>query len=194
MKIGTKSVLFGAHQFIIHPIFVAIAWWRLYGLPLDPRLWLSFFLHDMGYIGMPNIDGPEGEQHPYFAARIMGRMFGSIWFDFCLFHSRFMAKRHRKQFSRLCVADKLSVVLEPWWLYLPRVILSGEINEYMALSKKRSNKYFGINDSTDNRRKWFASVQCYLQGWVDCHRFRHVDLWTPDSDIKQAYDDTGVYR
>lgn len=31
MKMGTKSVLFGAHQFLIHPIILAIAWWQLHG-------------------------------------------------------------------------------------------------------------------------------------------------------------------
>jgi hypothetical protein len=36
MKIGTKSVLFGAHCFFLHPWFVAAAWWRLYGFPLGP--------------------------------------------------------------------------------------------------------------------------------------------------------------
>lgn len=35
MKIGTKSVLYGAHCFIIHPWFVALAWWKLYGFPWD---------------------------------------------------------------------------------------------------------------------------------------------------------------
>lgn len=29
MKIGTKSLLFGAHQFAIHPLFLFIAWWEL---------------------------------------------------------------------------------------------------------------------------------------------------------------------
>jgi hypothetical protein len=32
MTVGTRSVLYGAHQFAIHPWFVAAAWWRLYGL------------------------------------------------------------------------------------------------------------------------------------------------------------------
>ncbi|MDQ6662779.1 MAG: hypothetical protein M3Z23_00090, partial [Acidobacteriota bacterium] len=44
MKIGTRSVLFGAHQFLLHPVFLAIAWRRLYGFPWDPRLWAAFFL------------------------------------------------------------------------------------------------------------------------------------------------------
>jgi hypothetical protein len=75
MKIGTKSVLFGAHQFLIHPWFVAAAWWKLYGFPWDPRLWVAFILHDLGYWGKPNMDGPEGETHVEWAANVMGYLF-----------------------------------------------------------------------------------------------------------------------
>lgn len=71
MKIGTKSVLFGAHCFLLHPFFVAIAWTKLYGFPFDPRLWIAFFVHDLGYWGKPNMDGPEGEAHVELGAKIM---------------------------------------------------------------------------------------------------------------------------
>jgi hypothetical protein len=49
MKIGTRSLLFGAHQFLLHPLCVAIAWTMLYGFPTDPRLWMAFLIHDAGY-------------------------------------------------------------------------------------------------------------------------------------------------
>ena len=75
MKIGTKSVLYGAHAFWLHPFCVAAAWWKLYGFPCDPRLWFAFFLHDIGYVGKPNMDGPEGEEHPRLGAAIMGFLF-----------------------------------------------------------------------------------------------------------------------
>jgi hypothetical protein len=75
MKVGTKSVLFGAHQFVLHPIVLAIAWWKLYGPPLDPRLWVAFIVHDLGYIGKANLDGPEGETHVELGARIMHFLF-----------------------------------------------------------------------------------------------------------------------
>jgi hypothetical protein len=85
--VGTRSVLYGYHAFYLHPLFVARGWYALYGWRrvqigirsvhdhgatvyvrvwtslLDPRLWLSFFLHDLGYLGSPNMDGPEGERH-----------------------------------------------------------------------------------------------------------------------------------
>lgn len=75
MNIGTKSILFGAHCFFIHPWFVALAWWRLYGFPFDARLWVAFFVHDLGYWGKPNMDGPEGEVHPFTGAGIMSWLF-----------------------------------------------------------------------------------------------------------------------
>lgn len=75
MKQGTKSVLFGAHQFIIHPVFVAIAWIKLYGFPVDPRVWIAFVIHDWGYWGKPNMDGAEGKTHPEWAANIMHALF-----------------------------------------------------------------------------------------------------------------------
>jgi hypothetical protein len=75
MRIGTKSVLFGAHCFFLHPFFVAMGWWKLYGFPYDPRLWVAFFVHDLGYIGKPDMDGPEGESHPWLGAKICSWLF-----------------------------------------------------------------------------------------------------------------------
>lgn len=79
MKIGTKSILFGVHSFVIHPWFVALAWAKLYGFPWDPRLWAAFFLHDIGYFSKPNMDGPEGERHPVTGALVMSWLFDGRW-------------------------------------------------------------------------------------------------------------------
>ena len=121
MKIGTKSVLFGAHQFAIHPWFVVWGWWKLFGFPFDPRLWIAFFVHDLGYLGKPNMDGPEGETHVELGAAIMDLFFGPNWAEFCRYHSRFYAKKDGMPFSRLCLAYKLAISLTPYWLYLPMV-------------------------------------------------------------------------
>ncbi|MEA4975700.1 MAG: hypothetical protein VB046_08200 [Paludibacter sp.] len=75
MKVGTKSVLFGAHCFFVHPVFVAIAWIKLFGWPWDPRIWIAFFVHDLGYFGKADIDGKEGKNHVELGANIM-RLFG----------------------------------------------------------------------------------------------------------------------
>ena len=51
MKVGTKSVIGGAHCFFLHPFFVAWGWTRLFGFPWDARVWFAFCLHDIGYVG-----------------------------------------------------------------------------------------------------------------------------------------------
>jgi hypothetical protein len=194
VRIGTKSVLFGAHCFFLHPWFVAWSWWTLYGFsrvyigyqtgfpntlrwrlglrggPVfaslwHPALWLAFFVHDIGYVGKPNMDGAEGERHPVWGARLMTRCFdggesihararGGVmvgsgfppdrpwlnlgtWGRFALLHSRYFSKSLGMQPSKLCIADKLAIALTPGWLYLPMVRATGEIREYMAHAKHR---------------------------------------------------------
>jgi hypothetical protein len=207
MKIGTRSVLFGAHQFLIHPLFVAAAWWKLYGFPRDPRLWVAFVVHDLGYFGKPNMDGPEGEYHPFLGARIMSRLFdhgkGYVvidcvadrfyqigpWGDLVMCHSRFLSRKMQRPFSRLCVADKLATCLEPWWLYLPRVVLTREIREYMKL-RGNGAKYAGEpNTSEENaalakgtRRDWHRAMTSYCRRWVEEHKDGRADTWTPLRD------------
>lgn len=196
MSIGTKSVLFGVHCFFLHPWFVAAAWWRLYGFPCDPRLWVAFFVHDLGYIGKPNMDGPEGETHVELGARIMGALFGKEWADFSRYHSRFYAKRDGKPFSALCVADKLSFALTPRWLYLPMARATGEIHEYMALAKARTAagepKYASMRVCSDDQDQWHADVCEYMSRWVTEHRDGRDDTWTPSKRI--AKKDSGVWQ
>jgi len=238
MRVGTKSVLFGAHCFLLHSFFVAAAWWTLYGFPRDLRLWVAFFVHDIGYIGKPNMDGAEGETHVELGARIMRRLFDRkpyrterivwgpaeggahwqyntaalrpwledgwfvigrpahfiegpglklkryhyYWSDFCRYHSRFYAKRDGVKFSRLCVADKLSICLTPWWLYLPMVNASGEVHEYIA--KVADGKYSTMNVSTASQRVWYKSMQDYLRRWVEEHKDGRDDTWTPAQGAK----------
>jgi hypothetical protein len=211
MKIGTKSVLFGAHCFLIHPWFVLAAWIKLYGFPFDHRLWVAFFVHDIGYLGKPNMDGPEGETHVELGAKIMGWLFDywftnisgnryrtKIWYNFSLYHSRFYAKKDNMPCSKLCYADKLAICLEPAWLYLPRVNWSGEIKEYMKLAESRSlageqrNKYESMKLSTKSQRDWHDAVVSYLLRWVDEHKDGKQDTWTPE--IKKAIDKNGTYQ
>lgn len=220
MRIGTKSVLFGAHQFLIHPWFVAAAWGKLYGFPWDPRLWVAFFVHDLGYIGKPNMDGEEGERHVEFGARLMSILFDPSkpsrdfefvivnsdpksrwlcgpWGQFSLFHSRFYAKKYCQKYSRLCVADKLAIALTPAWLYLPLARLTGEIHEYMALAQSRNlagepNKYSSMTLWTGDQRRWYSDVQRYVRRWVEEHKDGREDSWTPK--VKTANTESGVWK
>jgi hypothetical protein len=251
MKIGTKSVLFGAHCFAIHPFFVMIAWIKLYGFPFHPAIWLSFFFHDLGYWGKPNMDGEEGEIHVEFGAKVLSIFDKGIkgyeykfwqysnkgvwwlndywsdeinklrkdgwkiinigeyytilerpvkntkWADFSRYHSRFYAKKDRVNPSKLCVADKLAIALEPAWLYLPRVNWSGEIKEYMALAKKREeqgeklNKYEAMKLNSEDQKQWFQGVKDYMIRWVDAHKNDQTDHWTPKTKIQ--LNDNGVW-
>jgi hypothetical protein len=109
------------------------------------------------------MDGPRGEEHPILGARIMARLFGPEWGEFCLLHSRYFARRLCKQYSRLCCADKLAICLTPWWVYLPMVRLSGELSEYM-----NQTKYGDRPRSTP--RVWFSAVQAAMRHWVNEHK------------------------
>lgn len=143
LPMGTKSLLFGAHQFILHPLFVALAWWKLYGFPKDYRLWFAFVLHDIGYWGSPEMDGPVGQRHPERGAAIMGRLFGSEWASFTIRHSRGYAKLEKLEVSKLCNADKLATVLVPLYLYTVMVWLTGEWEEYATIEQPLTGRYGG---------------------------------------------------
>lgn len=188
MKIGTKSVLFGAHCFFLHPIFVAIAWIKLYGFPFDPRIWIAFFVHDLGYWGKPNMDGPEGEKHVEFGAKIM-RMFGEEWADFALYHSRYYAKKNDAQPSKLCFADKLSFCVTPRWLYLPMVNATGEINEYIKNAKKAETKHW---KPIEGQKEWHRQLKIYMYRWVDEHIDGKEDTWTDKN--RNTVNSSGVWK
>jgi hypothetical protein len=221
MTIGTKSVLYGAHAFYLHPWFVAWAWWKLYGFPCDPRLWVAFFVHDLGYIGKPNMDGPEGEQHPVLGARIMAALFDRLqlgrgmhapyvfdgrpyflgdWGRFALLHSRYFAKSLARQPSRLCIADKLALALTPWWLYLPMVRATGEVHEYMAHAAHRIKGNEAVSEDEKRRltsgqqRDWYAGVQSYMRRWVDEHKNGKADTWTSNARQRATLNADGVWK
>jgi len=140
LPMGTKSVLFGAHCFFIHPWFVAAAWWKLYGFPFDPRLWVR-------------------------------------WHDFTLYHSRFLAKRYGRQYSKLCVADKLGLAITPAWLYLPMCSATGELEYYMELAKTRYSGKSGQGYHADPKI-WHGEMVKYLHMWVGEYKELKIDLHT----------------
>ena len=176
IPIGTRSVLCGAHAFWQHWLFVAIGWIKLYGFPFDPRIWFAFFCHDLGYWGLPNLDGPEGERHVEFGARLMGFFFGIRWYEFCLYHSRHYAKKFNKLPSKLCFADKLAFVYTPRWLYLPLVTLTGEINEFLDNANQKESKYW--TPTGYDKKKWHAQLKQHFIDWVNIHKNGEEDTWT----------------
>lgn len=136
MKIGTRSILFGVHAFWWHPLVVLLAWLRLYRA--FPKWWqlIAIFCHDLGYWGLPNIDGEEGKCHPWggaaLASSIVTFLRGPRWntYIFSLLHSLAAAARLGLPVSDLYAPDKYSIWFEPAWFYLFRARLSGEIDEF----------------------------------------------------------------
>ena len=214
MRIGTKSVLFGVHCFLLHPFLIAYGWWKayrtrrvyigdrsmydmlsgrgvhvvkqpVYANIFDPRVWVAFIVHDLGYLGKPNMDGPEGETHPELGAKIMYVLFGEPWGDFVLLHSRYYAKRLDRELSALCVADKWVGVIEPAWLYLPRARASGELAEFLEVGATRAHStdtnmtpFERAGMASRDPRKWHAAFRSYMRRWIIEHTGARVDTWT----------------
>lgn len=177
VPVGTRSILVGAHAFWFHPFAVAAAWRKSYSFPFDPRLWVAFFVHDLGYIGCPNMDGPEGEKHPELGALIMHKLFDWLspvpqfvdrkfngygpskeWHNFSLYHSRTYAKLYGAEVSALCYADKLAFTVQPKWLYLFLVKLTGEYEEYLDNARKYNAELGYVKIRTDNLSNWYDDL------------------------------------
>lgn len=166
MKIGTRSILYGAHAFWLHPIFVFIAWWQLFGFPWNFRLWIAFFVHDLGYWGTPNMDGKEGEAHVRWGAERMMK-WGIKWCRLCFYHSRFWAAKHNAQVSSLCIADKWAMIIEPTWLYLLMARATGEIREYRNAPKHQEDSGIKLEGTTwADDKKWSNRLRIHMTKWI----------------------------
>jgi hypothetical protein len=150
VKIGTKSLLFGVHQFFIHPLFVFWGWTKLYRWP-NWRELICIIIYDWGYWGCPDIDGEQGTKHSLWAGNIMYKYFKSpnirLDTDFkviyttelsylCTYHSRFYtnwrngrSQQYKIMPSKLYWADKLGLSLYPTWLWIFLTKLTGEVDE-----------------------------------------------------------------
>lgn len=173
MKTGTKSLLFGVHQFLWHPITVWFAWIWLYRQIPSFKETICIIIHDWGYWGKAKMDDAEGERHPEVGAKIAHFLFDGFedgspsqedpyssdelrrsfrWYQLCLYHSRHYARNAGVEPSKLCWADKFSIIFEPWWLYLPRAWASGELFEYREIAKE-------FIPLTATHRRWYSWIQ-----------------------------------
>lgn len=152
IPVGTRSLLFGVHHIIWHPITVFIAWVRLYGLPSWQEL-ICIIVHDWGYWGSPNMDGDEGDEHPLRSARYVSWM-GFGYERLVVLHSRHLARTLNREPSRLCWADKLSHLYYPVWLYLTLARLSGELAEYRQCSHESGYCDISVSDA-----EWFRRIR-----------------------------------
>jgi hypothetical protein len=70
LPVGSRSLLFGVHQFIWHPITVAVAWRKLYGKWPTFLESICILVHDWGYWGCSDMDGERGKRHPELGSRL----------------------------------------------------------------------------------------------------------------------------
>lgn len=157
MNVGTKSILFGVHQFLLHPVFVARAWWIIYRQWPALHEWAAIITHDLGYWGAPNMDGSEGRAHPARAAAWWYHYgaFGEKVANEILGHSRFHAASNNLPLSKLFQPDKLSAALYPKWLYFLLGNLTGEIDEYMCVAGLEK----GVKG---DQTLWLIEVQAHM--------------------------------
>ncbi len=171
MKLGTKSLLWGAHAFYLHPFMVARGWWRLWGAPRDPKLWICFFLHDIGYLGLDEMDGEGSENHVRLGAEIVRWLCRDRYADECYRHSRLWCRLNGRTISRLCLADKMALVLTPAWLYLPMAKASGELQEYMDRSRDQKQlASYSVEElrliRSGRPSEWLRGLQMFTNRWV----------------------------
>lgn len=161
MKIGTKSLLFGLHQFAIHPFFVWVAWIiKFHRLP-NWKETVCIIIHDWGYWGLSNIDGDEGDLHPIWAANWASDHLdnkGDYYEYLCLLHSRTMAKSCRMEPSELCIADKWGMVYVPAWLQVIQGRLTGETKEL-----RTAKKYADAHRERMTDYQLFQDVKRYIR-------------------------------
>lgn len=193
MKVGTKSLLGGAHCLLVHPFLVWRAWGKLFGPTWDIRVISACFLHDIGYFRRDQMDGPHGEEHVILGARIMGWLFGREWADECYLHSRYWSQRLGLPVSRLCLADKLAFAITPAWLYIPMARWTGELAEYMERSKERQAGDRSFTDeelallNSGNPYDWLRGLQSYTLRWVERHHVEFVkDRTIRATPLKQS--------
>lgn len=155
--VGSRSLLFGVHQFLWHPWIVARAWRHLYGAWPAWRVLVCIVIHDWGYFGCTSMDDDTGELHPLRGARIAGRFFGADYRDLVLLHSRHLARRLKAEPSALCWPDKLSVLYDWPHFYLFRARLSGELAEY-----RQNTARAGFVPLTASDEVWFAWLHEYF--------------------------------
>ncbi len=220
-RLGSRTVLWGYHTFWLHPWFVALGWFRVgYGVPWDPRLWVAFMVHDLGYWGSPNLDGPEGEQHPEWGARVMERWFDAhrligrwgswrwlvsmvcdrIWGDIKTLPynapSWYMFCRYHSRFLARADGKRYSVLCvadKQAMLLYPRwlfLLLVRSTGEVREYIQTANRK--GEVEETEVIDRWYTNVMAYTQRWVTRHRDGRADTMTHDDD-KRTKSDDGVW-
>lgn len=165
MRTGTKSLLFGVHQFIWHPITVHLAWRRLFGWP-SLRETACIFIHDWGYWGCEEMEGVHSAKRVLVAAAIADLLFGRPYYDLILLQNRYFAKKLKRTPSKLYWAKRLSVAYDPQPFYLLRARLSGELIQARAQAAR--SHHLPLNNSDET---WMAWVRSKLSREFESHEW-----------------------
>ena len=122
MNEGTKSYLFGCHQFFFHPLWVLFAWRLEY--KSWPKLWqiICILLHDVGIIGRQYIAVDESKLgHWMLGANIAQRLFLRLDMPKIAWKSWVLIAGHCPNESslpksKLFISDKRAYLIEPMWM------------------------------------------------------------------------------
>lgn len=176
MNVGTKSVLFGVHQFLWHPLTVALAFCRTHSRL--PTWWeaVGIACHDLGYWGCTDMDGDSGVHHPRAGAALAyhlicwlsARRAYDVYF-FCLYHSSTFARENGAKTSELYLPDKVSILFDPAWFYLFRARLSGELTEYVV----RENLRYGM---TLTEEAWLKNYRSIIREKLTAHKHKRSNV------------------
>ena len=140
MTLGTKTLLFGVHQFILHPCMVLLAWVRLYRSLPSLREFICIIIHDWGYWGKPSLKCADGDTHPEYGARLAEKLFGPEYRDFIFGHSFTYTERNKIPASKLMAPDKYWHCMIPFWVYKLMAIPTGELKHYRDQNARQISK------------------------------------------------------
>ncbi len=131
MTEGTRSFLFGCHQFFVHPLCVLIAWRLEYRE--FPKWWefISIFFHDIGVCGRQYLSDDKAKighwkKGAHLANKITRKFYKRKqhafygWYAYCMCAGHCPEESGSRQ-SKLSRADKRSWLVAPmiwlWWNY-----------------------------------------------------------------------------
>lgn len=154
MKLGTKSLLFGVHQFILHPLLVWFSWILLYKNAPNWKELICIFIHDWGYWNIFFLKDAEGDRHPEVAAKIANKLFGQKYYFFILGHSTFYNTRYDVKISKLMAPDKYWHCIVPFWFFKMLSIPSGEFKYYRTRKGARQVADLDVSDKI-----WWLNLQ-----------------------------------
>jgi len=170
MTEGTKSYLIGCHQFLMHPLWVIMAWRLIY--KSWPRWWelICIFLHDIGIVGRQYLSNNKGKKGHWEKGAILSQNI-IFWYFPIKYASHsidafYMCAGHCPEESsfpesKLFRADKMSRVIMPTLLMWPEYWFefkkTGGLNpiewKKILREKLKSNKPFNTHKLYMETRK-----------------------------------------